>query len=151
MDESSKHIKSEIDYARKYYAASDSLLIQRFSFFLVAESMLVVAVVTIMNSECRNLWVENAICILGVFYTTAWYFSSLSILSKMNALVTRYLVHCVVFRYATKQRYRCVRYLEKKFKPIMRLLGCHDLTDLFVVHFLPIVTLVFWCFIFFIK
>jgi len=68
----------------EYHKDAEHLFHQRFSFFLVAESMLIVSFVTLLNTS-QEL-VKFAIVILGIVFTFGWLYVNLRLDIRMERL-----------------------------------------------------------------
>lgn len=116
------------------YKQADNLYHQRFNFFLVAESMLVVSFATTFSSGCLNTNpVRIAITILGMIFTFSWFYVNNSIGYRMIYLRENYLRRC-------SQTYR--DYLTS----VNGIPSGFFMTDL-----LPAATFAFWCYLLYIT
>jgi len=81
----------------EYHKEADNLFHRRFSFFLVAESMLIVSFATIMD-KTDNI-VQTAIIFLGLVYTFGWMYVNARIAIRLNYLKNNYLIeHDPIYR-----------------------------------------------------
>jgi len=83
--------KSEVERATKYFQHADDIFHQRFNFFLVAESMLVVsyATVYVWNQEINP--VSIAISILGIAFTLGWLYTNARVGERINYTIKNYM------------------------------------------------------------
>lgn len=118
------------------YKQADNLYHQRFNFFLVAESMLVVSFATTFSSGCLNTNpVRIAITILGMIFTFSWFYVNNSIGYRMIYLRENYLRRC-------NPTYRS--YLNAEGKLSIP-------SAFFMTYLLPAATFVFWCYLLYIT
>jgi hypothetical protein len=92
-------IPQDIDKAWKYYEHADNLYASRVNFFLVAESMVVVAYVTLQGSEKL---LRISIAILGLLYTYIWFDVNLRLAIRMTFLDQKFLPHDKIYDQYTK-------------------------------------------------
>jgi len=119
------------------YKQADNLYHQRFNFFLVAESMLVVSFATTFSSGCLNTNpVRIAITILGMISTFSWFYVNNSIGYRIIYLRENYLGR----RNSTYKDY--LESVENRFIP-------HS--EFFMTDLLPAATFVFWCYFLYIT
>ena len=116
------------------YKHADNLYHQRFNFFLVAESMLIVSFATTFSSGSLNTnSVRIAITILGMIFTFSWFYVNNRIGWRLNYLNENYLKRC-------SQTYG--DYLN-------RVKGIPS--AFFMTYLLPAATFVFWCYLLYIT
>ena len=119
------------------YKQADNLYHQRFNFFLVAESMLVVSFATTFSSGCLNTNpVRIAITILGMISTFSWFYVNNSIGYRIIYLRENYLGR----RNSTYKDY--LESVENRFIPP---------SEFFMTDLLPAATFVFWCYFLYIT
>jgi len=116
------------------YKQADNLYHQRFNFFLVAESMLVVSFATTFSSGYLNTNpLRIAITILGMIFTLSWFYVNNGIGYRMIYLREEYLM-------------RCNQTFKKYFESV------EELTipsSFFMTDLLPAATFAFWCYLFY--
>jgi len=118
--------QEDIDKAWKYYEHADNLYASRVNFFLVAESMVVVAYVTLQGEQ----WILRLlIAVLGFVYTYIWFDVNLRLAKRMSFLDRNFLVHDKIY----------VQYMKYVPKNIP--------SRFFLTYGLPIPTGVFWSFL----
>ena len=118
------------------YKQADNLYHQRFNFFLVAESMLVVSFATTFSSGCLNTNpVRIAITILGMIFTFSWFYVNNSIGYRMIYLREKGLRRC-------NPTYRSYLNVEEKLSIP---------SEFFMTDLLPAATFVFWCYLLYIT
>ena len=60
----------------EYHKEADHLYHQRVSFFLIAESFLIVSIATLL-SNCNNLkYMKIAVTLLGICFTSSWFYTN---------------------------------------------------------------------------
>lgn len=82
--------KYEWERVWKYHSEADNLYHRRFSFFLVAESMLIVSFASLFRIKSAE-HIKFAIIILGLIYTFGWYYLTVRLDKKMEFL-KQYLI-----------------------------------------------------------
>ena len=118
------------------YKQADNLYHQRFNFFLVAESMLVVSFATTVSSGSLNTNpVRIAITILGMIFTFSWFYVNNSIGYRMIYLREKGLRRC-------NPTYRSYLNVEEKLSIP---------SEFFMTDLLPAATFVFWCYLLYIT
>jgi len=116
------------------YKQADNLYHQRFNFFLVAESMLVVSFATTFSSGCLNINpLRIAITILGMIFTFSWFYVNNGIGYRMIYLREKYLRRC-------NQTFK--HYIES-------VEGLTIPSSFFMTDLLPAATFAFWCYLFY--
>jgi len=65
-------VDEEFEKAYKFHLHADNIYHQRFNFFLVAESMLVISYVTSLTKELDLSKIGLGICIIGLIFTLIW-------------------------------------------------------------------------------
>jgi hypothetical protein len=116
------------------YKQADNLYHQRFNFFLVAESMLVVSFATTFSSGCLNINpIRLVITLLGMVFTFSGFYVNNGINYRMIYLREKYLRRC-------NQTYK--NYLES-------VEGLTIPSSFFMTYLLPLATFVFWCYLFY--
>ena len=134
-EECEKETLRDLD-AWEAYKHADNLYHQRFSFFLVAESMLVVSFATTLlvdQPSTHTNSIRIAITILGMVFTFSWFYVNNRIEWRLNYLNEKYLERC-------SQTYR--DYLTH----VNGISSTFFMTDL-----LPAATFVFWCYLLYIT
>jgi len=79
--------REDINKAWEYYKHIDNLYIGRTNFFLVAESMLLLAFVSVTSEKSIKL----SIALLGLIYTTCWLYMNIRLDERMRGLTEDYL------------------------------------------------------------
>ena len=84
--------KEEWERVWDYHKETDNLFHRRFSFFLVAESMLIVSFTTILISTVNiPNSVKFFIPFLGIVYTFGWWYVNLRLRIRMDKLKEKHL------------------------------------------------------------
>ncbi|MCJ7572283.1 MAG: hypothetical protein MUO82_10490 [Candidatus Thermoplasmatota archaeon] len=122
--------KNKYEWQRvwEYHKHADILFHQRFAFFLVAESMLIISFATLFNQPEKH--VKIAIGILGLIYTYGWYFVNVRLDKKMEFLKKDFLEK---YDSLYKDYMNCVRDIKR--------------WDIFNDEIFPIATFLFWIFL----
>ena len=139
-EEDNKYSKKTYEYEWKriweYHKEADHLFHQRFNFFLVAESMLIVSFMTLLNSS--HMLVMIAIILLGLVYTFGWLYVNTRINYRIEYLKEFLIMHDEIYR----NYMDCVDdSLEDRDNP--------EKTIHFQVYVLPKMTFLFWFFLLF--
>lgn len=92
-----EHQQDTIEKAWKYYEHADNLFTGRINFFLVAESMVLVAYVTLLQEECYE-WLRLAIAILGIVYTFIWFYTNFRLAKRTSFLSSAYLEQDIIYK-----------------------------------------------------
>ncbi len=87
--------QEDINKAWKYYEHADNLYANRVYFFLVAESMVVVAYVTL---DAKQWFLRLLIAILGVIYTYIWFDVNLRLANRMTFLDENFLTYDKIYQ-----------------------------------------------------
>ncbi len=119
--------QADIDKAWKYYEHADNLYASRVNFFLVAESMVVVAYVTLESTQWS---LRLLIALLGLFYTYFWFDVNLRLVKRMSFLDEKFLRHDNIYK----------QYMESVPK--------RPSSRVWLTYGLPVSTGVFWGFLF---
>jgi len=124
--------ENEFEWNRiwEYHKCADDLFHKRFSFFLVAESMLVVSYATLFDIN-QAFYVKLAITLLGLIFTYGWYVVNIRLDKKMEFLK----------QYVTEPNDSYFEAYMKCVKDIRR-------WDIFNDEIFPISTFPFWEFLF---
>jgi hypothetical protein len=90
LDIPKKKIKDDMEYEKIYqlHINTDKLYNQRINFFLVAESMLVISYVTIINKMNE---IGEAISIIGLVFTSIWFYTNARSGERTLYLIRKYL------------------------------------------------------------
>ena len=117
----------------EYRKEADNLLHQRFSFFLLAESFLVLSIVTILvsnNVGDRLKTVEVMISLLGIVFTFGWWYVNVRIRIRLDHLKENYMNKDSIYN----------EYLSSVKEPINKVIKKLHINTLI----LPLSTLFFW-------
>lgn len=143
MSEENKGIspnnKNEWNRVWEYHKTADILFVDRFNFFLVAESMFIISFATLSASQnSENLFdIKIPILLLGIIFTLSWYWVNVRLLCKIWYLKNKYLE-------------------DKKFDPFyLDYMRTKDNAEnktqrhLVQAYLLPLSTMFFWIFLLF--
>jgi len=94
--------REDINKAWEYYKHVDNLYTGRTNFFLIAESMLLLAFVSIfavdpLKFKFSNI-IKGGIAALGLIYTISWQYLNLRLEKRMNYLTKEYLKKDKVYK-----------------------------------------------------
>jgi len=133
--------ENEYEWRRvwEYHKEADHLFHQRFSFFLLAESFLVLSVVTILvDAKLDNLQsIKIAISLLGFVFTFGWWYVNLRLRIRLDYLKNTYL---------KEEDFVYKKYMDCVKEPIKDYLGIGFHINSCI---LPKATIIFWWFILF--
>lgn len=121
----------DINKVWNYYQHADNLVASRTNFFLVAQSMLVVAYATILayaNMEVKEgyIHIRSCVILLGILYALIWFYTNTSIYTKMKVLGEKLKKAPIYGKY------------EENSLPYWLNSGC------LIVYILPISTIMLW-------
>ena len=122
-------LKNEVERANIHYKHADVIFHQRFNFFMVAESMLIISFTYTLNEEIFSP-ISLSIGMLGILFSFSWLYTNARLSGRISYIIEEYMIKKdrVFFDYA-KHSAR----------------GLYAGTTL--SYLLPIGTIIFWIFI----